>query len=193
MRRKNTKSNSDVFSMRCGDVTRKRQLSLLSSSDIKELLFMWLDMMSDGTMTSYKVLFNFELEHIQHEIDVRKDEIEELEQLLEHKREEFEELCEVMDKEAIAMDELWELLCVAHFEQERVKSIVDIERIMSSCLVDDISCVNYCLKRLEQYRQDLLKSHPIDTEVGRDKQWQCDWLRRKLEYMLTDDYVSLQG
>ena len=187
---KKSKSSSDVFSMRCGGVARKRQLALVPSSEIKELLFTWLDWIGDGTLPSYKVLLKFELERIQHEIDTRKHEIDELEQLLEQKRGEFTELESVLDREAVALDELWESLRVARFELDKIKNLIDIESVLATCLVDNTTCIHYCLNRLEQYRKSLLVSYPRDTKMGRDLQWDCDWLRGKLEYMLTDEYTS---
>ncbi len=181
------KRNTAVYSMRF-DVDMKQGLQQIPSDDIKDLLGTWLEMIQDGTIDIYSLLYQWELDKIQSEIDCRKAEIRKLEATLKSKKDTFKYYQESVRGEAAALDKLWCDLQERHFVAGKIHDVEDIQALIDFCFISDDRCIDYCLNRMTGYEKEYYSTHPA---VKQDKENPFKWLKNRLEFMLTDDYEDL--
>lgn len=178
--------SKETYGIRVED-TERDKLRSIDTKVIRSVLHMLCDIYEDGMSDTDLIVFDIQKKYIEGEIDLHRRAIEELQSRLIEVEENIEEQKQVHVKTAKALEDAWELLYVAHFKQERIRSPYnlrdELELIEARVSVPQEDIIRYCVNKLNKMLTSLYpvtvkggEIDPHDAKVNHE----CEWLKLRL-------------
>lgn len=156
--------------------TNREQLKYIPIETVRHYFEAFCNAYANGAVNEAFIM-DIEKKMIKSQIKAHEEAIRELEAKLQDIDKNIEEATENYFKEQKELEKVWTVLYITHFEKEALRTIDDVNKIISSSYIPSKDIILYSIQKVENIQ---------DNTTKKDKQTQkkCDWLDSKLKDLL---------